>query len=257
MERELEDGSALLLASSDLVRRGRFPRSSKCRVVYPPVDVPSPPPREGRSGDSRQRFRIGNFSSVAPAKGQEDAVAALAELGRRGHDAELLLAGHPNGSYVSTLRDQAVALGVAERVRIAGLLEDPYAAMVGCDAVVVCSRLEAFGRVAVEAMLLGVPLVCTGRGGLAEITREGETALWYPAGDPGALADRLEDLLRDPVGGDRRAAAARREAVRFRGERTADIYASALRELRGAPGARLPRFLSRVGSGPRHDATEP
>jgi D-inositol-3-phosphate glycosyltransferase len=63
------------------------------------------------------------------------------------------------------------------------------------EVIVVPSHYESFGMVALEAMACGTPVVASETGGLAYLVKDGETGFSVPAGDPEALADRLERLL--------------------------------------------------------------
>lgn len=62
-----------------------------------------------------------------------------------------------------------------------------------------CSRCEAFGRVVVEAMKRGRPVVVTDAGGARELAVDSGGGLLYPPGDDAALADAIERLARDPA----------------------------------------------------------
>jgi glycosyltransferase involved in cell wall biosynthesis len=66
------------------------------------------------------------------------------------------------------------------------------------DILVVPSRKpEPFGRVAIEAMSLGVPVAAASHGGLVEIVDHNVTGILFPPNDAAALADALQTLLRD------------------------------------------------------------
>jgi glycosyltransferase involved in cell wall biosynthesis len=58
-------------------------------------------------------------------------------------------------------------------------------------------RPEPFGRVILEAMLLGKPVIGAAAGGVPELITDGETGFLVPPGDADALADRLTILLCD------------------------------------------------------------
>jgi glycosyltransferase involved in cell wall biosynthesis len=60
-----------------------------------------------------------------------------------------------------------------------------------------CSRGEPFGRVTVEAMKQGVPVVGAASGGTTEIIQDGVTGLLYRLGDAEDLAAKVEILHRD------------------------------------------------------------
>lgn len=152
--------------------------------------------RFGDRPDHQPRV-IGLFGQLSPSKGQSDAIKAVACLKARGLPVELVLAGAGRPEYVEELKRHARELGIEELVRFTGFLEDPYPAMRACDIVLVCSRREAFGRTAVEAMLMAKPLIYAASGGVAEYVEDGKTGLSYPPGEFTALAERIETLLGD------------------------------------------------------------
>src|SRR5262249_45452885 len=61
------------------------------------------------------------------------------------------------------------------------------------------SQREPFGRVLLEAMAVGKPVVAPREGGPTEIVADGETGLLVPPRDPDALARAIVALLRDPA----------------------------------------------------------
>ena len=73
------------------------------------------------------------------------------------------------------------------------------------DVVLMCSRREAFGRVTVEGMKLGKPVIGTRSGGTPEIVQDTETGFLYAPGDAQELAARIGELyanraVRDSMG---------------------------------------------------------
>ena len=66
------------------------------------------------------------------------------------------------------------------------------------EVVVVPSRREAFGRVALEAMQAGVPVVAARTGGLAELIQDEKNGLLFEPDDPSGLAQCIIRLAGDP-----------------------------------------------------------
>jgi glycosyltransferase involved in cell wall biosynthesis len=118
-----------------------------------------------------------------------DAVAAMRQR------AELDVVG--DGTDREALVRRAESLGITQRVRWHGALPQPrllefYRA---ATAVVVPSRDEGFGLVAVEAQLCETPVVAFASGGLADIIENRATGYLIPPGDAAALAATLDDVL--------------------------------------------------------------
>jgi glycosyltransferase involved in cell wall biosynthesis len=134
---------------------------------------------------------------MSPAKGAQDAVAALAHL-----DAGVTL--HIVGS--GTADQWATVSALADRLQVTGRVEISTgdrdvvrAAYDRADVVLFPSRwAEPFGLVPLEAMARGVPVVATGTGGSVTYLRDGGNALIVPPGDPGALATAVRRLAGDP-----------------------------------------------------------
>ena len=108
-------------------------------------------------------------------------------------------------------------LGLADRVRF--VEPQPHHALSSwyrsADVVVVPSRSESFGLVALEAAACGVPVVAAAVGGLRTLVRDGDTGFLVEGRDPAAVAARVDELFADPdlAAGMGRAAAA--DAARF------------------------------------------
>ena len=85
---------------------------------------------------------------------------------------------------------------------VAGLLD-------AATALVLPSRSEGLGRIVVEALCRGRPVVATSVGGITDLVRDGENGLLVPSRDPRALADALVQVLSDPELAARLAAGAR------------------------------------------------
>lgn len=99
--------------------------------------------------------------------------------------------------HIHALRRQ---LGLGDFVRFVGMLsqDDLPHWYNAAEVVIVPSRYESFGMVALEAMACGTPVIATDVGGLATLVRDGRTGFLVPDGDPIALANKLLPLLALP-----------------------------------------------------------
>jgi glycosyltransferase involved in cell wall biosynthesis len=82
-------------------------------------------------------------------------------------------------------------------VRFIGYLDDPTPYYCHADVALMCSSDEAFGRVTVEAMKLGLPVIGIDSGGTNEIIVDGRTGYLIPPNDPSALAGKLRRFWAD------------------------------------------------------------
>jgi glycosyltransferase involved in cell wall biosynthesis len=169
-------------------------------------------------------------------KGQTVLIEALARMSRR--DAYCVLVGSDQGRrrYSEGLIRQAEALGVADRLRLAGECDDMPAALKLADVVVHAStQPEAFGRVVIEAQAMGRPVIASDLGGPVETVEHGVTGWRVPPGDPGALAAAIEAVLALPVE-QRKALGCRARAAVLRGYTVGAMQAATLavyREIMG------------------------
>jgi len=133
-----------------------------------------------------------------------------------------------SGRYVFELKQLADELA-GERLVFAGWRDDLPRVLAALDVFVSASEKEPFGRVLVEAMAAGLPVVATDSGAKREIVADGRTGVVVAHRDPEALGDALFDLMCDPARCEALGAAgARRAAEEFGVERAAreieDVY---------------------------------
>jgi glycosyltransferase involved in cell wall biosynthesis len=175
----------------------RFPDPGKIRVVYQSV-TPRADTRSPKPVIDRLFFQCVIIGSLHPWKGQDQAISAVTELASRHINVHLLLVGDGGKRYRAQLVQQAEALGVSRRIAFQGYAEDPLPLIHNADVVLVCSRWEAFGRVAVEAMLAGKPVIGSARGATAEIIQDGRTGLLYEWGNIRDLTKKIQFLHDNP-----------------------------------------------------------
>jgi glycosyltransferase involved in cell wall biosynthesis len=182
-------------------------RAADERVVYDAVDEawlrPQRPAAEvrGELGIPADAPCIGIAGNIQKWKGQHVVVEALGLLTDQ-PSVHCVIAGgvHRAGeAYASELRQRLAALGLSARVHLTGFRADIPDVMNAWDVVVHASvRPEPFGRVILEGMLLGKPVVATAAGGVPELIDDGRTGFLVPPGDAPALAEALRRLLTAP-----------------------------------------------------------
>lgn len=196
-------------------------KADRVRIVYCGFDPAAHPQGSAEAGAAlRRRFAlkdgpvVGLFGRLTPWKGQHVLLKALGSL----PDVQALIVGSAmfgQDAYEAELRQIVQAEGLEGRVCFAGFQKDVAALMAGVDIVLHTStHAEPFGRVVVEGMLAGRPVIATSGGGVNEIVTEGEDALLVAPDDPAALAAALSRLMADPDLAARLAAAGRISAAR-------------------------------------------
>ncbi|MEP6754344.1 MAG: glycosyltransferase family 4 protein [Chthonomonadales bacterium] len=111
-------------------------------------------------------------------------------------------------------RQKLEGLASGLQVQFAGKVNDIPGLMAQSDIVVIPSRQEGQGIVALEAMAAGRPLVATRVGGLIETLGDGEFGVLVDPESPDALAERIQELIGDAEGQTNRTAMARERAMR-------------------------------------------
>jgi glycosyltransferase involved in cell wall biosynthesis len=233
MDRILQAASGVVACSRwmvELLRHGRADLAARIDVVAPGVletpPSPGPPPR-----DPARLLFVGR---LVREKGADLALAALALLRSRHPGIRLTIAG--GGAERVALARQAQRLGLDDgALDWTGWVEpNRVPALIDAATVVVMpSREEAFGLVALEAALAGRAVVAARVGGLAELVEHDRTGVLVAPDNPAALAAGIESLL-EPDRLDAISRAARARALAAHGPaRWLNEYDRCYRELAG------------------------
>jgi glycosyltransferase involved in cell wall biosynthesis len=186
----------------------------------------------GLSADAPLVGFVGRLTSVKnPALFVQAARRVLEEV----PEAHFCVVG--DGELRQDVERQVAALGIAERVHLAGWQRDMQAVYAALDVLVLTSLNEGTPVTAIEALAAGVPVVATDVGGVADIVRDKETGLLVPPDDAGALVRSVSALLLDTGLGHAMAQAGQKDVLaRFGRDRLiADmqaLYLSLLKEKR-------------------------
>lgn len=215
--------------------------TTTARLLAADYDVPSerlsvvePGTERVATGPRRVESVIALLSvgAVVPRKGYDVLVAALARL--KHLPWRLVIAGDC-GRSVDTFRRlvaDVAALGLSDRVRLAGTVtaEELASLYASADLFVLPSRFEGYGMAYAEAIAHGVPVIGTNAGAIPE-TVPADAGVLVPPDDVDMLAATLQRLMDNPAERERLAAGARATAFpSWRGQ--AALFARALESLR-------------------------
>ncbi|MBD2454187.1 glycosyltransferase [Nostoc sp. FACHB-87] len=144
------------------------------------------------------KFVVGHFSRLAPWKGQHILLEALAQCPPQ---VTALLVGDAlfgEQDYVQELHKQVAKLGLENRVKFLGFRADIPQLMSACNLVAHTSTApEPFGRVIVEAMLCGTPVVAAKAGGAIELVEHGVNGFLTTPGDFQELANVINTCVQE------------------------------------------------------------
>lgn len=136
------------------------------------------------------KFIVGHFSRLSPWKGQDILLEALAKCP---NDVTAIFVGDAlfgEQDYVEYLHQQVAAINLKERVKFLGFRTDIVPLMSACNLIAHTSTApEPFGRVIVEAMLCGCPIVAAAAGGVIELIENNKTGWLFSPGNSQQLAD--------------------------------------------------------------------
>lgn len=139
-------------------------------------------------------------------------------------DYQLVLAGPDGHPYARHIREQAEQLGVADRLRMPGAVDEPTKAWLyaHCDAFLFPSLSEGFGLPVAEAMTFGKPVFIADRTSLPEIG--GKEAYYFDDFEPEHMAKTLHDGLHDFAMNPLRQERLKKRAAQFNWSNVAGAY---------------------------------
>jgi phosphatidylinositol alpha-1,6-mannosyltransferase len=180
-------------------------------------------------GLPHDKLALGVVGQITPWKGHDDALRLVAALRREFPHVLLVIVGEPlfvgphirydNRAFARRLQEMVKELSLEESVRFAGPRRDIPAVMRALDVLLAPSWLEPFGRVVVEAMAVGTPVIASDAGGPREIITDGVDGFLCPPRRPDLWVAPAGRLLRDAALRGRIGSAARKRASDFRLER--------------------------------------
>ncbi len=161
------------------------------------VDKIDTPAVKAGLGIPVERVVVGALGWLLPIKGPEVLFSAMERVWKDHPDTHLVYVG--KGALEDRLRERAIRQGVTAKVHLLGWREDVAKLIHSMDIVVQPSFNEGMGRVIVEAMAAGKPVVGTAVGGITDLIEDDVNGFLVPVGDDTALAAAISRLAADPV----------------------------------------------------------
>lgn len=168
----------------------------KVRVIYEGIAVPPPAKPPFREKPYIAAI-IGRLSSD---KGQELFIRAAALVSPKMDQVKFLVVGDTHlgdPDYANALQQLSRELGLMDQLEFTGFESDIWELFSRVDLAVMACPIEAFGRVTIEAMAAGRPVIGIRAGGTAEIILDDVTGKLI-ANDPEELSLAILELLGNP-----------------------------------------------------------
>ncbi|CAG5069894.1 D-inositol-3-phosphate glycosyltransferase [Dyadobacter sp. CECT 9623] len=133
------------------------------------------------------------------AKDQLTAIKAINLLVKQGKKVILRIVGDINDpEYYEELTAYIQKENLHANIEFLGFVKEIGTVLADSHITLMCSRMEAFGRVTIESMMHGVPVIAFASAGSGEIIEDGKTGLLYE-GQEEDLSDKVIQLLSDPA----------------------------------------------------------
>jgi glycosyltransferase involved in cell wall biosynthesis len=111
--------------------------------------------------------------------------------------ANLMIVGQ--GREETALKKMAQDLSLTNHVRFENTINQTHELLPAFDVFAMPSLMEGLGLSVMEAQACGIPVVASRVGGLVDLIEDGRSGYLVAANDPAALANRIIDVLRDPI----------------------------------------------------------
>lgn len=178
----------------------------KLILIYNAVDLSKYNNQRNQSirrelGISDPAILVGMVGRLTVWKGHKDFIRAAEKVAGQKGNVKFIIVGDTvfeKQSYLDHLKKLVQDLDLAEQVIFTGFRSDIAEVMQSLDIFVLASNLpEPFGRVIIEAMAAGKPVVATNLGGVPEIVIDKVTGFLVPPSNPEKMAIKILELIND------------------------------------------------------------
>ena len=164
-------------------------------------------------GKEKGKKIVGTVGWLLPIKGSMILFDAMQRVWQRDEDVLLVYVGQ--GSEGEKIRQKAARLNIEGRVKFLGWRNDIESILPLFDIFVLPSLNEGMGRVIVEAMASGLPVIASNTGGIPDLVAHGTNGYLVPPGDAAALAAAISILLENSELAERMGKFGRERCKRF------------------------------------------
>jgi glycosyltransferase involved in cell wall biosynthesis len=145
------------------------------------------------SNKKSKRFRFGISGNISDEKNQVEAIHAF-NLMHKNYDCELFIAGTGEPSFLNQLKQKIEKYNLTDRVLFKGFVNDISTFNKSLHCMLMCAKHEALGRVTIEAMSEGLPVIGFDNAGTAEIIEDGYNGFLYKNGAT-ELAEKMKFII--------------------------------------------------------------
>jgi glycosyltransferase involved in cell wall biosynthesis len=138
---------------------------------------------------------VGVIGRLVPIKGHKYLISAAKRIVREFHNTVFVFVG--DGYLNASLERQAESIGVRKNIIFTGWRKDAAEILDLFDILVVPSLNEGMGKVLVEGMALGKPIVASSVGGIIDLVKNGENGILVPPRDSYALENAILQLIKN------------------------------------------------------------
>ncbi len=138
---------------------------------------------------------VGVIGRLVPIKGHKYLISAAKRIVREFHNTVFVFVG--DGYLNASLERQAESIGVRKNIIFTGWRRDAAEILDLFDILVVPSLNEGMGKVLIEGMALGKPIVASSVGGIIDLVKNGENGILVPPRDSYALENAILQLIRN------------------------------------------------------------
>jgi glycosyltransferase involved in cell wall biosynthesis len=176
-------------------------RTDKIHLVYSGIDISKyemvKVPENFRSQwqipDSA--ILIGTVAAIVPPKDYPNFISAAAHAAKKNPQLHFLVVG--DGELKKSTEEMAQSLGLRNRITFTGFQSQIGVFLKAMDIFVLASRREGLGTAVLDAMSVGLPVIGTSAGGIAEMIEDKQSGIIVPARDSEALAQAILSLADD------------------------------------------------------------